>query len=334
MITRDDIAAHLDSLAKPPGSLGRLEALALRLALVQGTLSPKTEPRKLVVFAGDHGVVGAGVGIWPSAVTSAMIDCITAGKACCSALATATATPVELIDAGSLRRGRHPGGCYEDRRIGEGTNNLAEGPAMTAQDFAAAIRLGAETVERARMAGCRVLAIGEIGIGNTTPAACLIALLTGSDPDTMVGTGAGATVKTLEKKRSIVAAAVSRSREVLADDPVRAMASVAGYEIAAMAGAITAAARTGMTVILDGVVTAAAALVAQRIDPNATRTAIAAHLGAEPAHAIALEHLGLEPFLEWQLRLGEGTGALLLMPMLDAAAALMTGVAKLEDVAG
>lgn len=334
MLTQDAIVAHLDALAKPRGSLGRLETLAARLALTQGTLAPKTRPRKLLLFAGDHGVVEAGVGIWPSAVTGAMIDVIAAGRASCSALAAASGIPIELIDVGSLRRGRHPGGCYEDRRVAEGTRNLAVEPAMTVTQFAAAIRVGAEAVERARIAGCRVVAVGEIGIGNTTPAACLIALLTGGEPAAMVGPGAGATADSLACKRAVVTAAVSRAHEVLATDPAAAMAGCAGYEIAAMAGAIAAAARARITVVLDGVVTGAAALVAQRIDPDALATAIAAHVSAEPAHMIALKHLGLAPFLDWQLRLGEGTGALLLLPMLDAAAALLTQVAILRDVTG
>ena len=334
MITSDDIAAHLDSLAKPPGSLGKLEALAARLAATQGTLHPVTKPRKLLIFAGDHGVVADGVGIWPSAVTAAMIGVIAAGRASCSALAAASDTPVRLIDAGSQVANVPTGDIYQDARVAKGSASLAHGPALTSDQFWAAWLVGENALKAAVKEGCKVIAIGEVGIGNTTPAACLVALIAQADPAEAVGPGAGATAASLAKKHAVVRAAVERAIETVDSDPVAAMASVAGFEIVAMAGAIAAAAQADITIVLDGVVSAAAALIAASVDPAALDTAIASHVGSEPAHAIALEKLGLEPFLDWQLRLGEGTGALLLLPMLDAAANLLSGVATLKDVAG
>lgn len=334
MIDAETVHAHLDSLAKPPGSLGKLESLAARLAVTQNTLHPKSKPRKLLIFAGDHGVVEEGVGVWPSAVTAAMIGVIANGRASCSALAAAADTPVLLIDVGS-QIGKAPGGAiYKDARVAQGSANLAIAPALTPDQFWAAWTVGDDAVKAAVLHGAKVIAVGEIGIGNTTAAACLIALIAEADPALVVGPGAGATEITLAKKRAVVAAAVARAIENADSDPVAAIASVAGFEIIAMAGAIAAAAQAEITVVLDGVVSAAAALVAASVDPAALETAIAAHVGSEPAHAIALEKLGLEPFLDWQLRLGEGTGALLLMPMLDAAANLMVGVATLKEVAG
>ena len=334
MIDPEKVAAHLDTLAKPKGSLGRLEELAVRLGSIQGTLKPETKPRRLLVFAGDHGVVADGVGIWPQAVTGAMIATIAAGRASCSALAQACEASVRLIDAGSLIC-EVPGGLvYCDRRVGQGTASLAQGPAMTPDQFWAAWMAGQAAVAEARADGVRILVLGEIGIGNTTAAAALIALGCEHDSDALVGSGAGATAETLARKRAIVREAVARARDVLDDDPVAAMASVAGFEIVAMAGAIAAASDADLTVLLDGVVSGAAAIVAQAVDPAALETAIASHVSAEPAPRVALESLGLKPYLDWGLRLGEGTGALLLLPMLDAAAALFKDVATLDEVTG
>lgn len=334
MIDPEKVAAHLDRLAKPKGSLGRLEELAVRLGSIQGTLKPETKPRRLIVFAGDHGVVADGVGIWPQAVTGAMVATIAAGRASCSALARAFDASVRLIDVGSVIDDMPSSPIYCDRRVGRSTASLAQGPAMTADEFWAAWMAGQATVAEARADGVRVVVLGEIGIGNTTAAAALIALGCEQDSDALVGAGAGATAETLQRKRAVVREAVARARTVIADDPVAAMAAVAGFEIVAMAGAIAAAGDAELPVVLDGVVSGAAAIVAQAVDPAALETAIASHVSAEPAHRIALERLGLEPFLDWGLRLGEGTGGLLMLPMLDAAAALLEDVATLDEVTG
>ncbi len=329
--------ARLDALAKPQGSLGTLERLAVSLCATQGTIVPRTSPRTLLLFASDHGVVEAGVGIWPQAVTAAMIETIDRGRAVSSALATSTATSLRLIDVGSAAPDRAESPIYSDKRVARGTANLATGAAMTVDQFDAACEVGASEAQAAIAAGARVIALGELGIGNTTPAACLIALLSGPQltraaSDALVGAGAGATSDSLAVKKQVVAEAVASARDLFSTNPRAAIASIAGYEIAAMAGAIAACADAGVTIILDGVVTAAAALIAEHLAPGCTRSAIAAHRGAEPAHFVALAHLELTAFLDWQMRLGEGTGALLLLPLLDAAAALMTNVATLDEV--
>lgn len=334
MIDPKKVAARLDLLAKPKGSLGRLEDLAARLGSIQGTLSPRTKPRRLLVFAGDHGVVHDGVGIWPQAVTGAMIEVIAMGRASCSALAAAFETSVRLVDVGSALNSTPAGDIYQDRRIARGTASLAQGAAMSPDQFWKAWMAGQAAVAEARADGIEVLAVGEIGIGNTTAAAALIALACEHDSDALVGAGAGATAETLKRKRAVVHAAVARSQALIDDDPVAAMAGLAGFEIVAMAGAIAAAGDADIPVVLDGVVSGAAAIVAQAVDPAALETAVASHVSAEPAHRVALERLGLDPYLNWGLRLGEGTGALLMMPMLDAAAALLNDVATLEDVTG
>lgn len=324
--------ARLDALAKPPGSLGKLERLALRLAATQGRVDPRTRPRRLVIFAGDHGVVADGVGLWPSSVTGAMMRLMREGRSSASALARAAGAEFLLVDAGSLAEGIAPGPGFLDARVGRGTASLAHGPAMSVGEFDAAWALGARVAAEAAGQGIAVLALGEMGIGNTTAAAALGALLTGEVPEAMVGPGAGGSAESLARKRAVVASAVARS---CAESDIRtAIAGLCGYEIAALAGCIAEGSRQRLTVVLDGLIVGAAALVAQRLSPGALDGAIAAHVGAEPGHARMLATLGLEPFLDWELRLGEGSGAALLLPLLDAAAALLTEVATLAEVTG
>jgi nicotinate-nucleotide--dimethylbenzimidazole phosphoribosyltransferase len=328
----DDAQARLDALAKPPGSLGTLERLAARLAVTQGRLDPRTRPRRLVVFAGDHGVVAEGVGLWPSAVTGAMMRLMRAGRSSASALGRVAGADFLLVDAGSCTEGLEAGPGFLDARIARGTASFAQGPAMSVAQFDAAWALGERIAAESAASGIAVLALGEMGIGNTTAAAALGALLTGAEPHSMVGPGAGATPESLARKRAVVATGVARARAEA--DPRAAIAAICGHEIAALAGCIAGGARHRITVVLDGLIVTAAALVAQRLAPGALDSAIAAHVGAEPGHARMLEAAGLEPFLDWGLRLGEGTGAALLLPLLDAAAALLTDVATLEEVMG
>lgn len=323
--------ARLAALAKPPGSLGRLERLAIRLATTQGSLAPRTRPRRLVVFAGDHGVVAAGVGLWPDTVTTEMMRLMLAGRASCSALARSAGAEMVLVDAGSKAPSFDAPG-YRDWRVARGTANLADGPAMDLTGFEAALSVGARAATEAAAEGIRVLALGEMGIGNTTAAACLTALLAEAPAASVVGPGAGATPETHARKLAVVEAALARARAMA--DRRAAIAAVAGHELVAMAGCLMEARRRGLTVVLDGFLAGAAALVAQAQDAGSLDAAIAAHRGAEPGHAIALAKLGLEPFLDWDLRLGEGTGALLLLPLLDGAAALLTEVATLAEVMG
>lgn len=331
MLTEMDVAAHLDALAKPRGSMGRLERLAARLALIQQRLDPATRPRRLILFSGDHGVVADGVSAWPQAVTGAMMATIAAGRATSSALAEAQDCMLELIDAGTACP---PSGATSPAppALAGGTASLAHGPAMDENQFAIAWALGEAAARRAADDGVAVLLLGEMGIGNTTPAACLTALLTGASADLATGRGAGADDTALARKRAIVTAATARAVVLLEDDPRAAIAEVAGFEIVAMAGCFAEAARRGLTLLLDGYVATAAALVAERLCPGTARIMIAAHLSAEPGHRAALHALGLEPLLEWEMRLGEGSGALVALPLLDSAAALIGKVALLSEI--
>lgn len=325
--------AHLDALAKPPGSLGRLEALAARLAVVQQRLDPETKPRAITLFAADHGVVAQGVSAWPSAVTGLMMGTIISGRASSAALATAQGCTLRLVDVGALAPPPEPWpDHFRLAAVAPGTADLSQGPAMTLDQFDRAWAIGAEEAERALAAGNHILLTGEMGIGNTTPAACLTALLTGIAVDVAVGRGAGADDTVLAIKRQIVADAVARANAVLPHDPRAAIAAVAGFEIVAMAGFFAAGAAAGATLLLDGYVATAGALIAERLVPGTAKQIIAAHRSAEPGHGAALVHLGLEPLLDWEMRLGEGTGALVALPLLDSAAALLRNVARLADL--
>jgi len=357
VIDTDRIWVHLDSLAKPRRSLGKLEELAERLARIQGTLTPVVRPRRLVLFAADHGVVARGVSAWPSDVTGLMVATMLAGSASSSALAAAHGCSVRLVDVGmSSASPTAPPSLFRSARIAPGTRDLSAGPAMTLEQFEAAWQVGADEAEHAVGEGNRVLIAGEMGIGNTTSAACLTMLLAGATADVATGRGAGADDATLEIKRAVVAGAVARvslsdvegsyarsertnagveasAHGSPASETVRsAIAALAGFEIVAMAGFFAEGARLGATLLLDGYVATAAALIAERLRPGPTNCLIAAHLSAEPGHAVALAKLGLEPLLNWSMRLGEGTGALVALPLLDSAAALLRDVASLADV--
>ena len=335
MIDQAAAQAHLDALAKPRGSLGALEAVAARLAATQGTLSPVTRPRRIVLFAADHGCVTAGVTAWPSAVTGLMVATIVAGKAASSVLARSTGTDLRLVDVGTLGPKLDPApGFYRHAPVRAGTGNLAREAAMSVAECDAAWALGVDEARRAVADGCKVVAAGEMGIGNTTPSACLAMLLANVPLDQAVGPGAGSDDKVMATKREVVAAAVGRAKSGLAHDGKAAIASVAGLELVAMAGFYAAAAEAGMTVVLDGYVSGAAALIAQRLAPSCTARMIAGHCSAEPGHRHVLAKLGLTPVFDWSMRLGEGTGALLAMPILDAAAAVMSEMATLAEVLG
>lgn len=329
-ITPENVQARLDALAKPKGSLARLEALAVELAVAQQSLTPTTRPRRIVLFAGDHGVVAQGVTPWPSAVTTAMVATILNGRASSTALAGAHDVDVRVVDAGMAEPPCGPFPAhYRAAAVARGTADLSQGPAIDEAQFDAAWALGADEARRAVAEGFRLLIAGEMGIGNTTPSACITHAITGISADTATGSGAGADAAMREMKRAIVADAVAR---LCGRRDKAALAAVAGFEIAAMAGFYAEGATLGAVLLLDGYVTTAAALIAEELAPGTRQRMIAAHRSAEPGHGAALAHLGLEPVLDWGMRLGEGTGALTALPLLDSAAALLTNVATLAEI--
>jgi nicotinate-nucleotide--dimethylbenzimidazole phosphoribosyltransferase len=327
------IWARLDSLAKPRRSLGKLEDLAARIATIQCSLTPLVRPRRLVLFAADHGVVASGVSAWPSTVTGLMVRTIVANRAASTALAAAHGCDLRVIDVGvaaSLKDLVAPN--FFRARVAAGTQDLSQVPAMTTDEFDTAWQIGVFEARQAVEEGHKVLLAGEMGIGNTTPAACLTSLLAEVPASQATGRGAGADEATLEIKRAVVTSAATKARVLLEKDVRAAIASVAGFEIVAMAGFFAEGAKHHVVLLLDGYVATAAALIAERLQPGTSSCMIAAHLSAEPGHGGALAALGLCPLIEWNMRLGEGTGALVALPMLDSAVALIRDVASLEEL--
>ena len=334
------IQERIDSLCKPPGSLGDLERLAFELCRIQNTLTPETKPRRVVIFAADHGVAARGVTAWPSEVTSAVVEVMATGRSASGVLARNNNAEYHVLDVGCLRHPRvnaiddsSTQAKFISARVAAGTADLSIAAAMTRTQFHAAWRVGLAQADSAADDGCIVVAAGEMGIGNTTSASCLVTLLTGLSPEVSVGRGAGVDDRGLERKRNFVKSATNRVTPIAIKGDWKGVAcEVGGFEIVAMSAFFTRSAQRGLTLILDGYIATAAALLAERLYPGTARSMIAAHQSAEPGHEVALKHLGLVPFLRWNMRLGEATGAIMLFPLLDSAAAVITQMATLADV--
>ncbi|MFV0259788.1 MAG: nicotinate-nucleotide--dimethylbenzimidazole phosphoribosyltransferase, partial [Acidimicrobiales bacterium] len=320
--------------AKPPGSLGVLEDIAVHLAGLSGRCPPAVPERPaIVVFAGDHGVVADGASAWPSAVTVAMVDTIGRGGAAINAFAATIGAGVSVVDVGVA--GPLPTGTeVVDRRIRPGTASIVHGPAMTPDEAAAAVAVGAERARVEIEAGADCLIGGEMGIGNTTPSAALIAATTGVDAADVVGPGAGPPPGGIDHKRLLVAAALRRFGAVAAagdGEPSGEvlLSELGGLEIAALAGFYAEAARRRVPFLVDGVIAGAALCVADRLAPGVASCALAGHRSTEPAASVAVAALGLRPVLDLGLRLGEGTGAALAFPVVQASARALATMADL-----
>jgi nicotinate-nucleotide--dimethylbenzimidazole phosphoribosyltransferase len=326
---------RLDRLTKPLGSLGRLEALARQLAGITGLDLPRVERPAVVVFAGDHGVTAQGVSAYPSAVTAQMIANFVGGGAAINVLARLAGAQVVIVDVGVAGPipsvdGRLDGGArLLTRRISNGTRDMTEEPAMTRSDAIAAIDTGRSVAAELIASGVDVLAVGEMGIGNTTAASALASVLIGRPPIELTGRGTGLDDAAVRHKVAVIERALDRRRPD-PSDPVGVLAAVGGLEIGALAGAILAAAESRVPVVLDGFITGSAALVAAAIAPGVAARVIASHVSAEPGHRIILERLGLRPLLDLEMRLGEGSGAALALPLIRAAAALLAEMATFE----
>ena len=321
-------AEHLDRLTKPPGSLGRLERLAVQLAAIAGVSPPPVpEPAAVAVFAGDHGVHAEGVSPWPQEVTAQMVANFCAGGAAINVLARQAGARVVVVDVGVATE--IPGDGFIDARVASGTANLALGPAMTGSQATAALDAGAAIAARLVEEGARCLITGDMGIGNTTPSAALIAALTGLPAVEVTGRGTGIDDSRLALKVAVIERALAR----LGSDPAPlvALAEVGGLEIAALAGFITAGAAARVPVLVDGVIALAALLVAVRSSPGVLPFVIAGHRSVEPGASAVLSALDLRPVLDLELRLGEGTGACLALPVVQASARLLGEMATFDS---
>jgi nicotinate-nucleotide--dimethylbenzimidazole phosphoribosyltransferase len=320
---------RLDSLTKPPGSLGRLEELAARYVAIRRELMPTLEKKLVVVFAADHGVVAEGVSAFPQDVTFQMVYNFLRGGAGINVLARHTGAAVEVVDIG-VAHDFVPEAGLISRKVAYGSRNLAREPAMTREEAIQAMMVGVELAQEACAAGVDALAAGDMGIGNTTPAAALAAVFTGKPVGAVTGRGTGIGDEALRHKVAVINRALALHRPN-ADDPVHALALVGGLEIAGIAGLILGTAACRRPLLLDGFIATAGALVAVRLAPAAADYLIAAHRSVEPGHQTILEALGLKPLLNLQMRLGEGTGAALGLSLLEAGLKIYTEMATFAE---
>jgi len=322
------LRARLDGKAKPPGSLGRIEDLAVRIGLIQNRLDPRIARTDLYVFAGDHGLTNEGVSAYPSSVTAAMVGLYLSGRSSISAFAKATGVRLHVVDAGvDADLPAHPG--LVAAKIRRGTRNAAREPALTEAEVLEAIARGVEIAQAAAAEGADVIGLGEMGIGNSSSAALIMHRLAPAPLDDCVGQGTGHGAEGLARKRAGVARAAQRSD---ASAPLDVLREFGGCEIAMMAGAVLGAAAMRRVLLIDGFISTAAALAAVRLVPAALDYCVFAHGSAERGHPRMLKALGVRPLLDLDLRLGEGTGAALAAPLLVAAANLLTDVADLAEV--
>ncbi|MET0337811.1 MAG: nicotinate-nucleotide--dimethylbenzimidazole phosphoribosyltransferase [Caulobacter sp.] len=323
-----EFRALIDGKAKPPGSLGRIEDLAVQLALIADRPNPEGEYALLLVFAGDHGLTESGVSAYPSEVTTAMVATFLADRASASAFARAAGAKVRVVDAGVASDLPEHERLIQ-AKVRKGTRNAAIEPALTPQEVEQALEHGARIARDVAAEGFDILMLGEMGIGNTASAALIMHRLAPAPLDACIGQGTGHTPDGMARKRAAIQQAADRSD---AKAPLDVLAHFGGLEIVMMAGAILGSAQARRPVVIDGFICTAAALAAVRIEPAVRDYLIFAHRSAEHGHTLMLEALDARPLLDLDMRLGEGTGALLALPIIRAAARLLTDVASLDDV--
>ncbi len=326
-VLREAEARHA-VLTKPVGSLGRLEELGTWVAACQGVVPPKPFVRpRVVVFAGDHGITAQGVSAYPSEVTGQMVANFLTGGAAVNVLAQVAGATVRVVD---MAVDADTPAAVSVHKVRRSSGSIDREDALTREECEMAIAAGRAIADEEVDSGADVLVAGDMGIGNTTPAAVLIASLTGSEPVAVVGRGTGIDDQAWMRKTAAIRDALRRARLVISD-PIALLATAGGADLAAMAGFLAQAAVRRTPVVLDGVVVGAAAVVAEELAPGAREWWVAGHQSAEPAHAIALGHLNLKPLLEFEMRLGEGSGAVAALPLLISAVKVLAEMATFES---
>lgn len=327
---RQAVARH-DQLLKPPGSLGRLEELGVWLAGCQGVCPPRPPERaRVVVFAGDHGVARRGVSAYPPEVTAQAVTAFLAGTGAVNALAAAVGASVRVLDIAVDSDPTQRPVAVTRYRVRRGSGRIDAADGLSADEVEAAVGAGRAVADEEVDTGADLLVAGDMGIGNTTPAAVLVAALTGTEPVAVVGRGSGIDDAGWIRKAGVIRDALYRTRGIR-DDPLALLRVAGGADVAAIAGFLAQAAVRRTPVVLDGVVVGAAALLAERFAPGARAWWVAGHRSKEPAHDIALAELGLVPLLELDLRLGEGTGALAALPLLHMASRVLAEMATFGE---
>ena len=323
--------ARLNSLTKPPGSLGYLEELVRRYAAIRHDESVKPGRGAIAVFVADHGVADEGVSAFPQAVTAEMLRNIAAGGAAISVLARRFGYSLKVVDVGvKVDTSAKPLAGVTYRRIGAGTRNFLDGPAMSRDETTRALEVGIEIARELGRDGATLIGIGEMGIANSTPAAAILCALTALAPVSIVGRGTGLDDAGVRRKIEVVTRALEIHRAALASGESM-LAALGGFEIAAMAGVCIGGAAFKVPVVVDGYIATAAAAVADKIHPGLFDHLFFSHRSAEGGHALALEHFKLRPILDLDLRLGEGTGAALAMNVIESALDLLDNMATFES---
>jgi nicotinate-nucleotide--dimethylbenzimidazole phosphoribosyltransferase len=330
-VWRQKAAERQDRLTKPPGSLGKLEEIACRMAAIQGTLSPSVDHKRVVVFAGDHGVTEEGVSSYPSEVTAQMVANFLRGGAAINSIARSVGAELVIVDAGVASaipaiEGGQPGVEFVNKPVRPGTRNFTQEPALTVEETLSAISLGFERATDAKRAGVNLIGMGEMGIGNTTSAAAVTSALTGFPAEAVTGRGTGAGDEVMARKKKAVEQGV-RMHAPTPQAALHILRCLGGLEMAALTGLCLGAASHRIAAICDGFIASASAAVAVRLCPAVGDYLFAGHLSTEPGHAIVLGLLEKKPLLHLEMRLGEGSGAALAMAVVDAAVRTFTGMA-------
>ncbi len=331
-LDRSNVAAiqqRIDNKTKPPGALGQLESLANKMALIQGSDRLSVANPYMLVFAADHGITEEGVSPFPSEVTGQMVMNFVAGGAAINCFCREFDIKIEVIDAG-IKSPLPEHALIKRQRLGAGTANFCQGPAMTHEQVVQALTYGAIRVADCHRSGCNVVGLGEMGIGNTSAAAALMAAFTGLSAEDCVGKGTGLDDAGVRHKIEVIARALALHQHAF-DDPMTTLAAVGGFEIAQMAGAMLKAAELKMLVLVDGFIASAAVMAAVAIEPACKDYFIFSHASNEQGHQRMLQHLDVEPLLNLGLRLGEGSGAALALPLLRAACAFYNDMASFES---
>jgi nicotinate-nucleotide--dimethylbenzimidazole phosphoribosyltransferase len=320
--------AHIGNLTVPPGALGKLEALAVQLAGITGKIKPSFEKREVIIMAADHGVCAEGVSAFPQEVTPQMIYNFLSGGAAVNVLARQADAQVVCVDIGVNSDISHPE--LISRKIRFGTANMAKGPAMTREEAEMSIETGIRLVEEAVQRGVNIFVTGEMGIGNTTPSAAVMCAMTHTEPRVATGRGTGLDDERLKHKISVIEKALKLNRPDVSD-PIDVLAKVGGLEIGGLTGVILGAAANRCPVVIDGFISSAAALLARAIAPESAEFMVASHASHEQGHRMLLQALDLRPGLDLDMRIGEGTGGVLALTLVDAACRIVSEMATFES---
>lgn len=315
-----EVSAYIDQLTKPAGSLGRLEQLAIALGEMTEAHFPVVTPPGVLVFAADHGVTKEGVSAFPQEVTAQMVLNFVNGGAAINVFSEQIGASFAVIDVGVATD--IPGEGFVQKKVKYGTNNFCEQEAMTRDEAKQAVSVGYEQAKAMIQQGIRCVIVGEMGIGNTTTASALLAAISDKPVELLVGKGTGIAAEAVRHKRNVIERALALHKPD-ASDPIGLLAKIGGLEIAAMAGAMIAAAEARVPILLDGFICTVAALVAERLHPRVVDYMIAGHRSQEPGHRVALELLGKEPLIDLKMRLGEGSGAAVAFPILQSAVTML-----------